>query len=180
MSPKPPRSPKVSSNSTSPKVDSLLLSSNRSPTPTEGWGREMSKERVSPRAQQLASQSHHLPSPTLLERRGKKPPLNLTSPGVGGGSQSEPSSVGSTSSKRRSAGAGSAGKGGQLNVGEDSWGAASSAAAEEALARVKQLEEQTALAEHKRRAAEERALVLSSQSAQLMKSKEENTASNVH
>lgn len=81
--------------------------------------------------------------------------------------------MGSTTSKRRSAGAASGGKGGQLNVGEDSWGAASSASPEEALARVKQLEEQTAVAEQKRRAAEERALALSSQSAQLMKSKEE-------
>ena len=88
-------------------------------------------------------------------------------PGAGAG-QSNPSSAGSASSRRRGSGKG----GGQASpgVGQDSWGAGE---AEAALSRVKELEEQAALAEHKRKLAEERAVQLSSESANLMRSNEE-------
>ena len=83
-----------------------------------------------------------------------------------GAGQSNPSSAGSASSRRRGKGGGQASPG----VGQDSWGAGE---AEAALSRVKELEEQAALAEHKRKLAEERAVQLSSESANLMRSNEE-------
>ena len=83
--------------------------------------------------------------------------------------QSNPSSAGSASSGMRS-GSGKGGGKASPGVEHDSWGAAE---AEAALNRVKELEEQAAIAEHKRKIAEERAVQLSSESASLMRSNEE-------
>ena len=83
--------------------------------------------------------------------------------------QSNPSSAGSASSRMRS-GSGKGGGKASPGVEHDSWGAAE---AEAALNRVKELEEQAAIAEHKRKIAEERAVQLSSESASLMRSNEE-------
>ena len=160
-SPKPPRSP--SPAGTSPKLDGVHAP-NHSPSADTGGSKRGTSE------QQAG---------TLLQRRGQSGPtqlLSVTSP-VAAGATSNPPSTGSSASRRRG-GVGSAGdKGrggrnsmGSVGSGEDSWGAAET---EAALAKVKELEQKAAQEERKRKAAEERALALSSQSAELIRSKEE-------